>query len=103
MQLILALLEMGSQHMVVGGGRRCRLTCIKITIPYPNARVASILTGPHGPCKYAAKEDYHVSATVIESLIPKIHSSFGSEITRVLALSLLWVTFEGETTVDLTV
>jgi hypothetical protein len=44
--------------------------------------------------------DYHVSDTVIQSLVPKINSSFGSEIACVLALPLSWAAFEGETTVN---
>ena len=59
-----------------------------------------ILTSSCGPCKYATKRDYHVSDTLIQSLVPKIHSSFGSEPTHVLVLPLLWVAFEGERTVN---
>jgi hypothetical protein len=54
---------------------------------------------PHRPCKYAIKGG-HISDAVIESLVPKIHASFGGKIARVLALPLLWAAFEGETTVN---
>ena len=41
-----------------------------------------------------------MSDAIIETLVPKIHSSFGGSIARVLALPLLWAAFEGETTVN---
>ncbi len=75
-------------------------TYIEINLPYPDARVASILTGPRGPCKYTIKGGYHISDAIIESLVPKIFASFGGKIARVLALPLLWAAFEGETSVN---
>ena len=68
--------------------------------PYPDAQVAHCLCGPRGPCKYAIKVGYHISDTVIESLLPKSFASFGGEIACVLALPLLWAAFEGETSVN---
>ena len=41
-----------------------------------------------------------MSDAIIETLVPKIHSSFGGSIACVLALPLLWAAFEGETTVN---
>ena len=75
-------------------------TYIEMTLPCPNACVASVLTGPQGPCKYAIKGGNAISDSIIESLVPHIHAAFGSEIARVLVLPLLWAAFEGDMTVN---
>ena len=58
---------------------------------------------PHWPprtFKYAVKGGHHISDAIIESLVPKIHASFGGKIACVLVLPLLWAAFEDETTVN---
>ena len=75
-------------------------TYIEMTLPYPNACTASVLTGPQGPCKYAVKGSNVISGSITESLVPSVRTTFGGEIARVLALSLLWAAFEGEMTVN---
>jgi len=75
-------------------------TYTEINLAYPDAQVASILTGPRGPCKYTVKGGYHISDAIIESLVPKIFASFGNEIAHVLVLPLLWAAFEAETSVN---
>ena len=75
-------------------------TYIEMTLPYPDARVASVLSGPRGPCKYTVKGGNAISDSIIESLVPHIHAAFGSEIARVLVLPLLWAAFEGDMTVN---
>ena len=44
-------------------------TYIEINLPYPDARVASILTGPHGPCKYTIKGGGITSVMLSSSLL----------------------------------
>ena len=75
-------------------------TYIKINLPYPDARVASILTGPRGPCKYAVKGGMQISDEVIRSLVRKINSAFGGDIASVLVLPLLWAAYEENMTVN---
>ena len=75
-------------------------TYIETYLPYPDARVASVLCGPQGPCKYAVKGGDPISDELVKSLVPKIHASFGGEIATVLALPLLWAAFEGNVTVN---
>ena len=75
-------------------------TYIEMTLPYPDARIASVCTGPQGPCKYAIKGGNAISDNITESLVPNIHATFGGEIARVLVLPLLWAAFEGDMTVN---
>ena len=69
-------------------------------LPYTDACIASVLTGPQGPCKYAIKGSIPISDTTTKSLVPKIHVAFGGNIAGVLVLSLLWAAFEGNITVN---
>jgi hypothetical protein len=82
------------------GKKRQVDTYIEIDLPYPDARVASILTGPRGPCKYAVKGGTQISDEVIRSLVPKIYSAFGGDIASVLVLPLLWAAYEENMTVN---
>jgi len=75
-------------------------TYIDINLPYPDARVASILCGPQGPCKYTAKEVCVISNAAVEAMVPSIHALFGSDIARVLALPLLWASYHGCITIN---
>ncbi len=75
-------------------------TYIEMTLPYPDARVASVLTGPRGPCKYTAKGGRLVGGETLKTLVPKIHAAFGSDIAGVLALPLLWAAFEGDMVIN---
>ena len=60
-------------------------TYIEMLLPYPDAHVASVLTDPRGPCKYAIKGGIHISDTTIKSLVPKIHAAFLLECWRCLS------------------
>jgi hypothetical protein len=51
-------------------------TYIEMTLPYPDARIASVRTGPRGPCKYTVKGGNAISDSIIESLVPHIHAAF---------------------------
>ncbi len=62
--------------------------------------MASVLCGPCGPCKYATKEGHVISDAFVESVIPNIHAIFGSDISQVLVLPLLWASYEGACTVN---
>jgi hypothetical protein len=64
--------------------------------PYPDARVASVLCGPRGPCKYVVKDEVMMPAEFLESITPHSHDIFGSDIAEVLALPLLWAAYERE-------
>ena len=75
-------------------------TYIEMTLPYPDAHIASVLTGPQGPCKYAIKGSNAISDNITESLVPNIHAAFRGEIARVLVLPLLWAAFDGNMTVN---
>ena len=97
MQLALASVRIGLASMVVGEEVD---TYIEMTLPYPDACIASVLTCPKGPCKYAIKGGNPISDSIIKSLVPKIHATFGSKIAGVLALPLLWVAFEGSMMVN---
>lgn len=59
-------------------------TYIKMTLPYPDAQVASILTPPQGPCKYAIIK---VNMLISDAII---YADFGGEIAGVLALPILF-------------
>ncbi len=82
------------------GQRKQVDTYIDVNLPYPDARVASVLCGPCGPCKYATKEGHVISDAFVESVIPNIHAIFGSDISQVLVLPLLWASYEGACTVN---
>ncbi len=73
---------------------------LKLTGPYPDAQVASMLTGPQGPCKYAIKSGMQISDEAIKRLVPMIYSAFGGNIVSVLVLLLLWTAYEENMTVN---
>ena len=76
------------------GGKQQVDTYIDSYQPYPDARVASVLCGPRGPCKYVINDDVVMMAGFLESIMPNSHEVFGSDIAKVLALPLLWAAFE---------
>ena len=78
------------------GGKQQVDTYIDSYQPYPDARVASVLCGPRGPCKYVIKDDVVMPAGFLESITPNSQEVFGSDIAEVLALPLLWAAFERE-------
>ncbi len=43
---------------------------IDVDMPYPNAKVASILCGSRGPCKYAARDGVDLSDDFLCSTAP---------------------------------
>ena len=100
MQLVLVCKDWISTRERWKGKRQQVDTYIETYLPYPDARVASVLCGPQGPCKYAVKGGDPISDELVKSLVPKIHASFGGEIATVLALPLLWAAFEGNVTVN---
>ncbi len=71
-------------------------TYIDINLPYPDARCASVLCGPQGPCKYIVKGGGNISEALVLRLVPNIAACFGIDVAQVLALPLLWAAHEGE-------
>ena len=69
-------------------------TYIDLFQPYPDAKVASILCGTRGPCMYRVKIGISVPATFLELITPKSCAVFGPAIAKVLALPLLWASYE---------
>ena len=80
------------------GGAQQVDTYIDVFQPYPDARVAGVLCGPRGPCKYAVKEGMVVPVAFLQSIVPHSVEVFGADIAQVLALPLLWAAFEREAT-----
>ncbi len=62
--------------------------------PYPDARVAAILCGVRGACKYVFKNEEDASKEFLESITPCACEVFGVDVARVLALPLLWAAYE---------
>ena len=75
-------------------------TYIDSDVPYPDGKVASILCGPRGPCKYAVKEGLIINDDFFLSLVPRCIDAFGHDIAIVLARSLLWASFESAVLVN---
>jgi hypothetical protein len=75
-------------------------TYIDVDQPYPDARVAAVLCGPCGPCKYAVKAGMVVPAAFLDSIVPHCCAAFGTQVARVLALPLLWAAYEHEAQVS---
>ena len=75
-------------------------TYIDVDQPYPDARVAAVLCGPRGPCKYAVKAGMVVPAAFLDSIVPHCCAAFGTQVARVLALPLLWAAYEREAPVS---
>ena len=75
-------------------------TYIDVDQPYPDARVAAVLCGPRGPCKYAVKAGMVVPAAFLDSIVPHCCAAFGTQVARVLALPLLWAAYEREAQVS---
>lgn len=73
---------------------------IEINLPHLDAQVASILSSPSRPCKYAIKGGMQISDETIKGFVPEIYVDFGGDIGDVMALSLLWTVFEGEMMVN---
>ena len=64
-------------------------TYIDVFQLYPDARVAGVLCGPRGPCKYSVKEGMVVPPAFLEWIVPHSIEVFGTNIAQVLALPLL--------------
>jgi len=69
-------------------------TYIDADVSLPDAKVASILCGPRGPCKYMVKEGLVIHDDFFLSLVPRCIDAFGTEIAIVFARSLLWAAFK---------
>ena len=63
---------------------------IDVDVPYPDAKVASDLCGPWGPCKYATREGVELTDDLFCSIAPRWVEAFGREVGIVLARLLLW-------------
>jgi len=72
-------------------------TYIDVDVPFPDAKVASVLCGPRGPCKYASKEEIELDDEFLLSLAPRCAEAFGRDVAIILARSLLWAACEPET------
>ena len=86
------------QHGRWRGQRRQVDTYIDKFQPYPDARVAAVLCGVRGPCKYVFKNGQHASNEFLESIAPFACEVFGVDVARVLALPLLWAAYECQVT-----
>ncbi len=64
-------------------------TYIDVDMPYPNAKVVSILCGPWGPCKYAARDGVNLYDDFFCSIAPQCVKAFGREVAIILASLLL--------------
>lgn len=69
---------------------------IDVDVPYPDAKVASVLCGPRGPCKYATRAGVDLTDDIFCSIAPRSVEAFGREVGIVLARSLLWAAYEKE-------
>ena len=69
---------------------------IDVDVPYPDAKVASVLCGPRGPCKYATRAGVDLTDDFFCSIAPRCVEAFGREVGIVLARSLLWAAYEKE-------
>jgi len=69
---------------------------IDIDVPYPDAKVASVLCGPRGPCKYALRDRVSLTDDFFSSIAPRCIEAFGREVGIILARSLLWAAYEKE-------
>ncbi len=72
-------------------------TYIDVDVPFPDAKFASILCDPCGPCKYSAKDGVEVSDDFLCSIAPRCAAAFGGDVAIILARSLLWAVFEPKT------
>jgi hypothetical protein len=69
-------------------------TYIDVNVPFPDAKVASVLCGPRGPCKYATREGIELTDDFLCSLLPVCERAFGRDIAVIFARALLWASFE---------
>jgi len=71
-------------------------TYIDSDVPFPDAKVASILCGPRGPCKYVVKEGggLVINNDFFLSLVPRCIDAFGTDIAIIFARLLLWAAFK---------
>ena len=67
---------------------------IEVFQPYPDAKVAGVLCGTRGPCMYKVKDDMNVPSAFLESITPNSCAAFNPAVAKVLALPLLWASYE---------
>ena len=71
-------------------------TYIDPSLPYPDAKVASVLC-IGGPIKYVLREGLDIDeGWVAEHVVPNIQAEFGSGVAKCLGLALLWCCFDDE-------
>jgi hypothetical protein len=75
-------------------------TYIDVYVPYPDAKVASILCGPWGSCKYAAGVGVNLYDDFLCSIAPQRVEAFGREVAIILVHLLLWAAFKGDVRVN---
>ncbi len=73
---------------------------IDVDVPYLDAKVVSILCGPRGPCKYAARDGVDLTDDFLCLIAPQCIEAFGREVTIILARLLLWAAFEDDVHVN---
>lgn len=71
-----------------------------MTLPCPDACIASVWTSPQGPFKYAINGGNSLNAGITEMLVPNINAALGDNIAGVMALLLIWAAFEGDMVVN---
>jgi len=57
---------------------------IDVIVPHPDAKVASILCGPRGPCKYAMREGVELTDDFFCSIAPRCVEVFGRDVLKYL-------------------
>jgi len=67
---------------------------IDVFQPFPDAKVAGVLCGTRGPCMYKVKAEMNVPSAFLELITPNSCAAFNPAIAKVLALPLLWASYE---------
>ncbi len=75
-------------------------TYIDVDVPYPNAKVASILCCTWGLCKYTTRDGVELTDDFLCLITPWCVKAFGREVAVVLAHLLLWAAFEDDVRVN---
>jgi hypothetical protein len=71
-----------------------------VDVPYPNAKVASILCRSWGLCMYAVRDGFDLSDDFLCLMAPRCVEASGREVAIILARLLLWADFENDVCVN---
>jgi hypothetical protein len=73
---------------------------INSDVPFLDVKVASVLCGPCGPCKYAVKEGLVIYDDFSLFLVPRCIDAFGHDIAIIFSQALLWASFDSTVLVN---